>query len=77
MDTTAGAALRLGSAGPEEDPNASFWLSAELGYSFAGSTDMPYTANLADDDPRQFGTVDLPAIRPSGFANRITFGVSF
>ena len=77
LDTSAGASLRLGSAGEPDNPAASFWINAELGYSFAGRAEMAYSAELEDDDPRQFGAITLPAVKPAGFMNRLSFGVSF
>ena len=77
LETSVGAALRLGSAGKPGDPKASFWLTADLGYTFAGTTDMSFGGDLEQDDPRDFGTVELPQISPRGFSQRLAFAVSF
>lgn len=77
LDATGGAALLLGSAGRDDRPSASFWFSVELGYSFAGEVEMMYRPDSDEDEVRHFGDVRLPNIRPSGFLNRFTLGVSF
>ncbi|MBW2457490.1 MAG: hypothetical protein JRI68_23485, partial [Deltaproteobacteria bacterium] len=67
VDATGGVAVRIGSAGgPPNDRHVRFWLLAELGYGFAGAVDMSYGPEEDDEDPRVYGSVDLPPVRPSG-----------
>ncbi|MFP6687427.1 MAG: hypothetical protein VB934_22100 [Polyangiaceae bacterium] len=77
LETSVGAAVRLGSAGKSDDPKASFWLTADLGYTFAGTSEMSFTGDLEQDDPRDFGTIELPPLSPRGFSQRLAFAVSF
>jgi hypothetical protein len=77
LDTTGGAALRLGDAGKDYDPSATFWLMLEMGYSFAGNAKMVHTPAEIDDEPRRFGSVALPDLNPSGFLTRFAGAVTF
>lgn len=77
LDATGGAGLLLGTAGSWSAPSARFWLTGELGYTFAGSADMRYAPASSDTDPRQFGTVMLPAFKPAGGVARLALAVSF
>jgi hypothetical protein len=77
LDTTGGAALRLGNAGKEHDPSATFWLMLEMGYSFAGEAEMVLTPGAIDDEPRRFGSVALPGLEPSGFLTRFAGAITF
>ncbi|MBW2458067.1 MAG: hypothetical protein JRI68_26415, partial [Deltaproteobacteria bacterium] len=49
----------------------------ELGYGFAGAVDMNYSPEEDDDDPRVYGSVDLPPVRPSGLINRLAVALTF
>lgn len=77
LDATGGLALLVGRVGDPEWPAVRFWLTAEMGYAFAGEVAMTYTPDAPDDDPRRYGSVDLPPLRLSGMVNRFTFAVSF
>jgi hypothetical protein len=77
LDTTGGAALRLGSSGKEDDPSATFWLMLEMGYSFAGKADMVLTPDDVEEESRRFGEVTLPGLQPSGFLTRFAGAMTF
>ncbi len=78
VDATGGVAVRIGSAGgPSNDRHVRFWLLAELGYGFAGDMDMSYAPEEDDEDPRVYGSVDLPPVQPSGLINRLALAVTF
>jgi hypothetical protein len=77
LDTTGGAAFMLGAVGDREAPRVGFWITAELGYCFAGQVDMAYAPTSDDQDPRRFGSLALPAVRPHGALNRLSLGLSF
>lgn len=77
LDTTGGAALRLGNAGKDHDPSATFWLMLEMGYSFAGEAEMVLTPGEIEDEPRRFGSVALPDLSPSGFLTRFAGAITF
>jgi hypothetical protein len=78
LDTTGGAALRLGNAGKEADPGATFWLMLDMGYSFTGEAEMIYRpAELDENEGRRFGDIALPSIRPGGFVTRIAGAMTF
>jgi hypothetical protein len=38
---------------------------------------MSFGGDLEQDDPRDFGTVELPSFSPRGFSQRLAFAVSF
>ena len=77
VDTTAGAGLLLGTVGDWRSPAARFWLTGEMGYAFAGSVAMNYTPASSDTAPRHFGTLMMPAFKPSGGVGRLGLAVSF
>jgi hypothetical protein len=78
LDTTGGAALRLGNAGKEGDPAATFWLMLDMGYSFTGEAEMIYRpAELDENENRRFGDIALPSIGPGGFVTRFGGAVTF
>ena len=77
LDTTGGAAFMLGAVGDREAPKVGFWITAELGYCFAGQVDMTYAPTSDDQDPRRFGSLVLPAVRPHGALSRLGLGLSF
>jgi hypothetical protein len=77
LDTTGGGALLIGRTGDPRAPTSRWWLTAEAGYAFAGLAEMNYVPASNEEDPRQFGAVALPAIRPAGPVLRLAFAVSF
>jgi hypothetical protein len=77
LDTTAGIALLLGTVGDRQSPLVGFWVLVEYGYMFAGEKDLSYAPADDEDDPRQFGSIDLPPIRPGGVINRVSVALSF
>jgi len=77
LDTVGGAGLLMGTAGSYAAPAARFWLTGELGYSFAGSAPMTYAPATSDTDPRQYGTLMLPAFKPAGGVGRLAVAVAF
>jgi hypothetical protein len=77
LDTTAGAAFMFSSTGPRDAPTSRFWLTGELGYGFAGTSDMIYKPEPQEEDPRVYGAIMLPALRPSGALARGSVAVSF
>ena len=77
LDTTAGAAVLFARTGPREATTSRFWFTGELGYGFAGQSDMIYAPEANEDDPRKYGSIMLPALRPSGALMRLSMLVSF
>lgn len=77
VDTSAGAALRLGTAGKEPKRTTSFWLMMDWGYVFAGQADMTFLPAKNEEEPRNFGAINLPGLRPGGFVTRASFAVTF
>ena len=76
LDTTGGAALRLGAAGKPESP-VRFWMVAEGGYGFAGKSEMTFTPDVDADDPRHFGETTMAPLRLAGAMTRVSFAVTF
>jgi hypothetical protein len=77
LDTTGGAAVAFAIVGSKEAPSARFWFTGELGYSFAGTASMAYAPVEDEEDPRRFGSVMLPALRPGGPVGRLGVAVTF
>jgi hypothetical protein len=78
LDTSGGAAIRLGNGGNDADPIVTFWLTVDLGYTFAGEAEMVYhPVEVNDEEGRRFGDVTLPPIRPNGFVTRFAGVVTF
>lgn len=77
LDTTGGLAVMFANTGPREAPTSRFWFTGELGYGFAGQSDMVFAPEADAEDPRKYGTIMLPALRPSGVLGRIAVAVSF
>jgi hypothetical protein len=76
-DTSAGAALRLGTAGKEPKRTVSFWLMMDWGYTFATQTAMSFSPANIDDETRKFGAINLPGLRLGGFVTRGAFAITF
>lgn len=79
LDTTGGAAIRVGNVGRDEMPKTTFWFLFDLGYSFAGEANLVLKPTANDDslDGRQFGGIPLTPFRPSGVLWRFAFSVAF
>lgn len=77
IDATGGIAVLMGAVGKREHPALGFWLLAEYGYMFAGKKQLDYAPAEDDDDPRRFGSIELPAVRPGGVINRLSLALSF
>ena len=77
LDTTVGAAFMFASTGPRAAPTSRFWFTGELGYGFAGESAMSYKPAADDEDPRTYGAITLPALRPAGALARFAVAVSF
>lgn len=77
VDLSAGAALRLGTAGKEPKRTVSFWLMMDWGAALAGQATMSFSPANIDDPTRTFGAVNLPSVRPGGFVTRTAFAITF
>jgi hypothetical protein len=77
VDTTGGAAVMIGRAGDRDWPILRVWIVGELGYAFAGKSEMVFSPEQQDDDPRMFGSVRLPGFRPAGVVNRLALALTF
>ncbi len=77
FDASAGAAFLLG---PERDgsgPGPHWWVAAEGGYSYAGSTALRLHSDLAEGDPRRTGDLDLGTLALRGGFVRIYGSVTY
>ncbi|APR81619.1 Hypothetical protein A7982_06968 [Minicystis rosea] len=74
LDVGGGAGLLLGSTGPR---GAKFWATLDFGYMFAGERPMAYAPVADEDDPRKYGSVMLPALRPAGATSRLGLSIAF
>jgi hypothetical protein len=77
LDTTAGAAFMFASTGPRAAPTSRWWFTGEGGYGFAGEAAMTFKPDADEEDPRTYGGITLPALRPSGVLIRFAAAVSF
>ena len=77
LDTTGGVAVMFASTGPREAPTSRFWFTGELGYGFAGQSAMSFAPEADAADPSKYGSIMLPALRPSGVLGRLAVAVSF
>ncbi|MEP7119639.1 MAG: hypothetical protein ABJE95_01970 [Byssovorax sp.] len=77
LDTTAGVGVVFARTGSREAPTSRFWFTGELGYGFAGQSDMIYAPEADPADPRKYGSIMLPGLRPSGALARLALLVSF
>lgn len=74
LEVSGGAGLLLGQA---PGGRVKFWLTADAGYTFAGQHEMSYAPAASEDDPRTYGSIMLPALKPAGATTRLGFGISF
>lgn len=74
LDVSGGGGLLLGSTG---ERGAKFHLTLDFGYTFAGESQMSYAPAASDDDPRKYGSVMLPAMKPAGATSRLGLAVAF
>jgi hypothetical protein len=74
LDVTGGAGLLMAGRSTH---GTGFWLTGDLGYAFAGTSAMTFAPASSTDDPRKFGSVMLPSIRPSGPVSRLGLALSF
>jgi hypothetical protein len=75
FDASAGAAFLLG---PHSSPSlVHWWLAAEGGYGYAGSASLMMHSDLAADDPRRTGDLNLGQLALSGGFFRIYGSVTF
>ena len=77
VDATGGAAVLIGRAGDPDWPALRVWIVGEIGYAFAGKSEMVFSPEEQDDDPRMFGSVRLPGFRPAGVVNRLALALTF
>lgn len=74
LDVSGGAGLLLGSTGPR---GTKFWATLDFGYMFAGERPMTHAPAESEDDPRKYGGVMLPALKPAGATSRLGLSIAF
>lgn len=77
LEASAGASFLLG---PQQEDSASpvrWWLAAEGGYSYAGSTSLVMHPDLAEGDPRRTGDLNLGTLAMRGGFIRIYGSVTY
>ena len=77
LDATGGVAVMFANTGPRAAPTSRFWFTGELGYGFAGQSDMSYAPEADDEDPRNYGAIMLPRSAPPASSARLAMVVSF
>jgi hypothetical protein len=73
VDTSAGAAFRLGSLGASK---LSAWLIADGGYAWVQSKPLVLAPNLGDNQNKA-GTLDLGSLAPSGGFFRVALALAY
>jgi hypothetical protein len=76
IDASAGAAFLIGPHRPSASP-VRWWLAAEGGYGYAGTASLVMHPDLASDDPRRTGNLDLGRLALSGGFFRIYGSMTF
>jgi len=76
LDASVGYAWLVGPRSHPERHRVRFWLFPELGYAWSGSKAMPMTPSVGADDPRQYGTLQMPDLAMRGPFFRIGAGLS-
>jgi hypothetical protein len=75
LDLSAGGAYRIGNGGGEG--KLGVWVIAEGGYGWAGRASLLLSPDLASDDPRRTGSVDLGTISLHGAFLRTGLALAF
>lgn len=76
LDASVGYAWLVGPRSHPERHRVRFWLFPELGYAWSGAREQALTPSVAADDPRQYGTLQLPSLAVRGPFFRIGAGLS-
>jgi hypothetical protein len=76
VDASAGAAFLLGPHG-DSPALVRWWAAAEGGYGYATSASLRMRPELADDDPRRIGDLDLGKLALGGAFFRVYGAVTF
>lgn len=74
LDVSGGGGLLLGSTGSR---GAKFWLTLDFGYLFSGESQMSFAPAKSEEDPRKYGSVMLPVMKPAGATSRLGVAVAF
>jgi hypothetical protein len=77
LDASAGAAFLLGPHQEDSPSLVRFWLAAEGGYGFAGSTALVMRPDLGEGDPRRTGELDMGTLAMGGAFFRIYGSVTY
>ena len=77
LDASAGAVFLLGPQSEETTSPVRWWLGAEGGYAYAGSTSLVMHPDLAEDDPRRTGNLDLGTLAMRGGFFRIYGSITY
>jgi hypothetical protein len=77
VDASVGAVFLLGPHAEETSSPVRWWAGAEGGYAYAGSTSLVMHPDLAADDPRRTGNLDLGTLAMRGAFFRIYGSVTY
>ncbi|MFO0761496.1 MAG: hypothetical protein U0359_33765 [Byssovorax sp.] len=77
LDATGGASFMFARVGTKQAPKARFFFTGEMGYGFAGTSEMVFAPTEDAEDPKHYGTLKLPDFRPAGPVGRLAFAVAF
>jgi len=77
FDVSAGAAFLVGPHGEGSGVPVGFWIAGEGGYSYAGSTTLVMRPDLAEDDPRRTGDLNMGTLAMRGAFFRIYGSVTY
>jgi hypothetical protein len=77
LDASAGVAFLLGPQAAAASSPVRWWLAAEGGYGYAGSAPLLMRPDLASDDPRRTGDLDLGRLALGGGFFRVYGSITF
>ena len=76
-DFSLGASFLAGPQGKPDSHVPRFWFSPEVGYAWAGATDLTFAPKGAADDPQPTGTTNLGELALRGPFARMSVELSF
>lgn len=76
-DFSLGASFLAGPQGKPESHVPRFWFSPEVGYAWAGATDLTFAPKGSDSDPQPTGTTNLGELALRGPFARMSVDLSF
>lgn len=74
LDVSGGAGVVLAGG---RGSGVRLYLTLDVGYSFAGEADMRYSPTEDPEDPKRYGSIKLPILKPAGPTSRLGLALGF